>query len=87
MDSNILTILIWPVQAIVVIAIASASDASGIAKVEVYIDSQLICTDSTSPYNCNWKVPAKPKVTYIIQAKAYDKVNNIALTSIKVTSK
>jgi hypothetical protein len=33
---------------------ASASDASGVQRVEFYVRGQLLCTDSTAPYSCEW---------------------------------
>ena len=33
---------------------ASASDASGVQRVEFYVRGQLLCTDPTAPYSCEW---------------------------------
>lgn len=66
---------------------ADASDISGINKVEFYVNNSLRCTDTTSAYSCNWLVPAKPRVSYNLQAKAYDSAGNISTSSITVTSK
>ncbi len=68
---------------------ASASDnvgGTGVAKVEFYVNGVLLCTDTTAAYACLWSVPAKPKVTYTLQAKAYDKSGNTSSKSIQVTS-
>lgn len=66
---------------------ASASDNVAISKVEFYVNNNLICIDTTSPYICSWFVGKKPRVTYTISAKAYDTSNNTASHSITVTSK
>ena len=66
---------------------ATASDIGGVAKVEFYAAGSLVCTDTTSPYSCSWRVPKAPRVTYSVQAKAYDSSNNSAQHSISVTSK
>lgn len=66
---------------------ANASDVSGIGKVEFYVNNSLKCTDTASAYSCNWFVPAKPRVSYNLQAKAYDTAGNISTSSITVTSK
>lgn len=66
---------------------ALASDNVGIAKVEFYVRGTLTCTDLTSPYNCSWKVPAKPRVIYTLQVNAYDTAGNTASSSIQVTAK
>ena len=66
---------------------ADASDASGIRRVEFFVNNSLKCTDFTSPYACNWKAPAKPKVTYSIQGKAFDTAGNSSSQTVTVTSK
>ena len=66
---------------------ASASDQNGVSKVEFFVNNVLWCTDITSPYNCVWRVPSKPRVTYTLQAKAYDTSNNTESNTISVTSK
>lgn len=66
---------------------ANATDASGIAKVEFYVNGSLKCTDATSAYTCAWLVPSPRNVTYTLQAKAYDTKGNTATNSITVTSR
>jgi len=66
---------------------ATATDLSGIAKVEFYVNNILRCTDTTTAYTCNWLVPAKKGVTYTLQAKGYDTKGNTTSTSIRVTSR
>jgi hypothetical protein len=55
----------------------SASDASGISKVELYKNSVLMGTDTTSPYTFSWNTAAEAAGSSIpLYAKAYDPSNN-----------
>jgi hypothetical protein len=59
---------------------ASASDASStVSKVEIYVDSALKTTLTTSPYNYTWT--GATLGAHTIFAKAYDSFNNVATTS------
>ncbi|MBX3020214.1 MAG: family 16 glycosylhydrolase [Bdellovibrionales bacterium] len=40
---------------------AAASDDTGVAKVEFLLEGQLICTDTTAPYECQITTPVLPK--------------------------
>lgn len=67
---------------------ADASDNIGVTRVELYVNSVLKCTDTASPYSCNWKVPGATGRAYALQARAYDAAGNIGLSSIiNVTSR
>lgn len=66
---------------------ASASDTSGIARIEFYVNGALKCTDTTASYTCAWLVPSPRNVVYTLQAKAYDNFGNTGFANIKVTSK
>jgi putative alpha-1,2-mannosidase len=66
---------------------ATATDNVGIAKVEFYINNNLLCTDTSSPYTCNWQVPNAKNAQYTITAKAYDAAGNTATTTSTVTAK
>jgi hypothetical protein len=67
---------------------AYAKDDSGIAKVEFYVNDNLVATLTSPPYN--WTVPFKiikrPWIpqTYTIMVKAYDNTNKTATASIDV---
>ncbi|MBP6882397.1 MAG: hypothetical protein KBC15_02450 [Candidatus Levybacteria bacterium] len=61
---------------------ASASDASGISKVEFYVNGVLKCSDSASAYSCSWSVPSPANVTYSLTAKAFDKKGNTKISSV-----
>jgi len=66
---------------------ASATDASGVAKVEFYVSGIKKCTDTVSPYTCSWSVPSARGVVYNLTANAYDtRGNTRASSGIKVTS-
>src|SRR3990172_6849079 len=65
---------------------ASASDVSGINKVEFYVNGILKCTDTTSAYSCNWKVPKRPNITYTLLAKTFDVAGNTSTSTVTVTS-
>ncbi len=65
---------------------ASASDNVGVTKVEFLVSGTVVCTDTSSPYRCNWSVPGKPGVTYTLTARAYNAMGNAASKSIQVRS-
>ncbi|MGI8420513.1 MAG: Ig-like domain-containing protein [Candidatus Levyibacteriota bacterium] len=65
---------------------ANASDPTGISKVEFYVNNTLQCTDTTSAYTCNWRVPNQSSVKYTLSAKAYNRANSTATSSVSVTS-
>jgi hypothetical protein len=65
---------------------ASASDNVGVTKVEFLVSGTVVCTDTSSPYRCNWSVPGKPGVTYTLTARASNAMGNAASKSIQVRS-
>jgi hypothetical protein len=61
---------------------ASASDAaSSVTKVELYIDSALKTTMTTSPYSYSWSTTGVSLGAHTIQAKAYDSFNNVGTSA------
>jgi glucose/arabinose dehydrogenase len=66
---------------------ASAGDNIGVTRVEFRVNGTLQCTDVTTPYNCNWRVPAPPNKTYQIQVRAFDQAGNSTTAAIQVTSR
>ncbi len=65
---------------------ANASDISGVSKVEFYVDSVLLSTDTSSPYTSTWDTTSLVNnSSHTIQVKAYDTANNIATQNISVT--
>ncbi len=65
---------------------ANATDPSGVAKVEFYVNGNRKCTDTTSPFTCDWKVPSRKNFQYPIEARAFDNLGNINSATIIVTS-
>lgn len=66
---------------------AEAFDNVAVARVEFYINDNLLCLDAAAPYSCSWNVPKRPRVKYTITAKAFDTSGNTASSSVSVTSK
>jgi len=67
------------------IAIA-ASDTVPVTKVTLSVNGIVLCTDTTTPYTCYWKIPSKPDTSYLLQARAYDAMGNTASSTITVRS-
>jgi len=68
---------------------ASASDSSGISKVEFYVDGALADTDTTSPFVFTWNTAGAANGTHTLMAKAYDAANNVSTdndTSVTVSN-
>jgi len=61
-------------------------DNSKVARVEFYINNNLLGTGPTATYNYPWKVPAKNNAWYKVQAKAYDALGNTAAQAVTVTA-
>src|SRR5205085_4232568 len=61
---------------------ATATDISGITKVEFYINNVLKCTDTSSPYSCSWLVPSPKNVVYGLISKAYDVAGNTKTSAV-----
>jgi hypothetical protein len=57
---------------------ATATDATGVSKVEFSVGATLTCTERLLPYTCNWKVPTGTGKSYALTAKAYDSSNSAA---------
>lgn len=51
---------------------ASANDASGIARVEIWLDGQLVATRTAAPYTHPWDTAATPDGAHEIKVVAYD---------------
>jgi len=66
---------------------ATASDNVGVTRVEFLVSGAVQCTDTTTPYSCNWKVPSGPSNTFQLQARAFDQAGNVGTASIQVTSR
>jgi hypothetical protein len=64
---------------------ATASDAVGVTKVEFYIDSTLISTDTGSPYSASLNTGSYANGAHTVSAKAYDAANNTATSLVNIT--
>jgi len=64
---------------------ASASDASGIARVEFYVGATRIATDSSEPYSVKWNARRYARGDYTITARAFDTAGNSADASVTIT--
>ncbi|HVT03342.1 MAG TPA: Ig-like domain-containing protein, partial [Thermoanaerobaculia bacterium] len=65
---------------------ATASDNSGVTRVEFYLDGALANTDTVSPYAWSWDTTLAVNTTYTLVSKAYDAAGNIGTSAtISVT--
>ena len=64
---------------------ATATDASGVATVEFYVDGKLIVSDASSPYTVNWNTRRAARGTHAIKVRAIDAFGNTAEQTILVT--
>ena len=55
---------------------ATATDPSGVASVTFAVGATVVCTDTTAPYTCSWKVPVKANVTYTLTMTGRDTRGN-----------
>lgn len=66
---------------------ANAFDNIQVSKVEFFVNNQLLCTDVSGGYSCNWSIPKWPGVYYDLKAKAYDPSGNSSSHIIRVRSR
>ncbi|KAB0668202.1 DNRLRE domain-containing protein [Oryzomonas sagensis] len=64
---------------------ASASDNVAVTKMQLYIDSVLKATSSSSTISWTWNNSSYSRGSHVIQVKAYDAANNSGSQSITVT--
>lgn len=50
--------------------------SNNVTKVEFYVNNQLLCTDTSASFTCNWTVPKGSGVQYTVLAKAFAGTNN-----------
>ena len=65
---------------------ATASDNVGVTRVEFRVNGALLCTDTSAPYSCNWRVPRTSNQTHQLQARAFDAAGNEGMATIQVTT-
>jgi hypothetical protein len=63
---------------------ATAADNIGVVRVEFYVNRSLICSDTTSSYTCEWRIPAAGNKSYVLEARGYDAVGNVG-ASLPIT--
>ncbi len=51
---------------------ATASSSIGIASVDFTVDGNVVCSDTTSPYTCDWNSTSVPNGVHILYATAHD---------------
>ncbi len=62
--------------------------ANPVSRVDFIVGSSVVCSAATSPYSCNWQVPAKAKASYQIHADAYDTKGQVGVSSnVTITAK
>jgi hypothetical protein len=64
------------------VATVEASDNVGVTRVELYVNSKLTSTDTTSPYICSWKTPRTAGTVANLQARAYDARGNVTSSAV-----
>jgi subtilisin family serine protease len=65
---------------------ATATDASGIERVEFYVGNSLKCTDMAASYSCAWDTTTAANGSYSLTTKAWDTWGNSATSaSVSVT--
>ena len=64
---------------------ATASDASGIRSVAIYVDGSLLATDTAAPYTASWNLRKATRGLHTITAVATDNVGISMTTQISVT--
>lgn len=57
--------------------VATASDASGVAKVEFYADGTLLGVDTAAPWSLTWNTATHANGSVALMAKAYDPAGNV----------
>jgi hypothetical protein len=65
---------------------ATATDPSGVASVAFAVGATVLCTDTTAPYSCSWRVPAKANVNYVLTMTGRDTRGNTAFARRTVRS-
>lgn len=65
--------------------VVQASDESGIAKVEFYLDGSLVATNLEAPYSYRWLFDTLKTGSHTFKALAYDKAGNVAQATSNVT--
>lgn len=65
-----------------VLVTATASDAVGVTRIELYLDAALQQTCTASPCDWNWTTTASANGSHNLQSKAYDAAGNVGTSSV-----
>jgi subtilisin family serine protease len=60
---------------------ANASDDVGVSRVEFFLGSSLLGTDTTAPYSFDWNTTGVANGAYALSTKAYDAAGNVGSSS------
>ncbi|MFY0524450.1 S8 family serine peptidase [Archangium gephyra] len=60
---------------------ANASDDVGVSRVEFFLGSSLLGSDTTAPYSFDWNTASVANGTYSLTTKAYDAAGNVGASS------
>lgn len=66
---------------------ASATDNTGVTKVEFVADGVVVGSDTTSPYSASWNTSAVTNGSHSLIVKAYDAAGNIGTATATITVK
>ncbi|HCR55615.1 TPA: hypothetical protein DIV49_01460 [Candidatus Saccharibacteria bacterium] len=66
---------------------ANSYDENGVSKVEFYVGTSLLGTDTSAPYSVKWNTTSVKDGVYQLQVKAYDTTGNIGVASGETTVK
>ncbi|QRN92813.1 S8 family serine peptidase [Archangium violaceum] len=60
---------------------ANATDASGVARVEFFVDGVLLASDTTAPYAVDWDSGSWANGNHTLTARAHDTLDNMATST------
>jgi hypothetical protein len=64
---------------------ANATDDVGVSRVEIFVGSKRLVSDTTAPYNCSWDTTLVANGTQTLTAVAYDAAGNHSQSTRSVT--
>jgi len=65
---------------------ATAADSVPVTRVQFFVNNKQVCSFTSAPYACLWRVPAKTGIVYNIKANATDLSGTTASQTITVTA-
>lgn len=64
---------------------ATASDGSGVARVEFHVDGKLVASDASAPYAANWNARKASLGLHTVRVRAVDAAGNASERTVSVT--